>query len=110
MASEDGTLLISIGDATSNHGTDIGGDSLGTFVSQALELGIIGLDQDLGSYKSQYLGSYSGKILRIDAKNGDGLASNPFFDPELAPLQELEFCLHRQRHEELRTELHYTVH
>lgn len=81
LAAEDGSLLLSCGDATSNHGADIGGDSLGTFVSQALERGIITPDQDLGSYKAQYLGSYSGKILRIDAETGDGLPSNPFFDP-----------------------------
>lgn len=81
LAAEDGSLLLSCGDATSNHGADIGGDSLGTFVSQALERGIITPDQDLGSYKAQYLGSYSGKILRVDAETGDGLPSNPFFDP-----------------------------
>lgn len=78
----DGTLLLSIGDATSNRGIDIGGDSLGTFVSPALAEGIITPDQDIGSYKSQYVGSYSGKILRIDAKTGNGLKSNPFFDPQ----------------------------
>lgn len=81
LAADDGTLLISTGDATSNHGADIGGDSLGTFVSRALERGIITPDEDLGSYKAQYLGSYSGKILRIDAETGDGLPSNPFYDP-----------------------------
>ena len=76
----DNTLLISCGDATSNGGIDIGGDSLGTFVSAALEDGIIAEDQDIGSYKSQYLGSYSGKVIRIDPETGDGLASNPFYD------------------------------
>ena len=78
----DGTLLISCGDSTSNGGTDTGGDSLGTFVQAALEHGIIGPDQDIGSYKAQYIGSYAGKILRIDAETGDGLTSNPFYDPE----------------------------
>ena len=82
LVGEDGTLLISCGDATSNGGTDIGGDSHGTFASAAIAEGILGPDQDIGSYKSQYLGSYAGKILRIDAETGDGLSSNPFFDAE----------------------------
>lgn len=79
----DGTLLISCGDATSNGGIDIGGtDSLGTLRTDALEKGIITPDQDVGSYKAQHLGSYSGKILRIDSNTGNGLSSNPFFDQQ----------------------------
>lgn len=78
----DGTLLLSCGDATSNAGTDIGGDSLGTMISKSLIAGIITPDQDLGSYRSQYLGSANGKILRIDPETGNGLPTNPYFDPE----------------------------
>lgn len=79
----DGTILISCGDATSNGGIDIGGtDSLGTLRTDALEKGIITPDQDIGSYKAQYLGSLSGKILRVDPNTGDGLPSNPFYDPQ----------------------------
>lgn len=78
---EDGTLLISAGDGSSNAGPDIGGDSLGTMASLALAAGIITPDQDRGSYRAQYLGNLNGKILRIDAETGDGLASNPFYDP-----------------------------
>ncbi|PHN00961.1 PQQ-dependent sugar dehydrogenase [Flavilitoribacter nigricans] len=77
----DRTLLISCGDATSNVSADIGGDSLETPVTPALAAGIITPDQDVGSYRAQYLGSYNGKILRIDPETGDGLPSNPFFDP-----------------------------
>jgi glucose/arabinose dehydrogenase len=77
---QDGTLIVSCGDATSNSGSDLGSDSLGTMVTPALERGIITQDQDIGSYKSQYLGSYSGKLLRIDPETGDGLESNPFYD------------------------------
>ena len=79
---DDGTLLISCGDATSNAGPDTGGDSLGTMAGKALERGIISPDQDVGSYRAQYLGNYNGKILRIDPATGDGLPSNPFYDPE----------------------------
>jgi PKD repeat protein len=82
LVGQDGSLIISCGDGTSNHGADIGGDSLYSFASQALQYGIITPDQDIGSYKAQYLGSYNGKILRIDPETGDGLPSNPFFDPE----------------------------
>lgn len=80
IMAQDGTLLVSCGDATSNAGPDLGGDSLGTMASPAIESGIITPDQNIGSYKAQYLGSYSGKILRIDAATGDGLPSNPFYD------------------------------
>ncbi len=82
LAAQDGTLILSCGDGTSNHGADIGGDSLYSFASQAIELGIITPDQDIGSYKAQYLNSYNGKILRIDPQTGDGLPSNPFYDPD----------------------------
>ena len=79
----DGTLLISCGDATSNGGIDIGGtDSLGTLRSDALNKGIITPDQDVGSYRAQYLGSLNGKVLRIDPETGDGLPSNPFYDSQ----------------------------
>lgn len=79
---KDGTLLISCGDATSNIGTDIGGDSLETPISAAIAAGILTPDQDVGSYRSQYLGNYNGKILRIDATTGDGPSSNPFFNAD----------------------------
>ena len=49
---EDGTLLISNGDGSTNAGADIGGDSLGTMASAALAAGIITPDQDLGSYRA----------------------------------------------------------
>lgn len=78
---EDGTLLISNGDGSTNAGADIGGDSLGTMASLALEAGIITPDQDRGSYRAQYLGNLNGKILRIDPESGDGLSSNPYYDP-----------------------------
>lgn len=77
----DRTLLISCGDATSNISADIGGDSLETPVTPALAAGVITPDQDVGSYRAQYLGSYNGKIIRIDPETGDGLPSNPFYDP-----------------------------
>ncbi|NBC05918.1 MAG: PKD domain-containing protein [Bacteroidetes bacterium] len=82
LMAEDGTLLISTGDATSGGGTDIGGDEFGTMASAAIEAGIITEDQDIGSYRSQYLGNYNGKVLRIDAESGEGLPSNPFYEAD----------------------------
>lgn len=82
ITGEDGTLLISCGDGSSTVDADTGGDSLGTMATQALSFGILTPDQDLGSYRSQYLGNLNGKILRIDPETGDGLPSNPFYDPE----------------------------
>lgn len=79
---QDRSLLITSGDATSNISADVGGDSLETPVTPAITAGILTPDQDVGSYRAQYLGNYNGKILRIDPDTGDGLASNPFYDPE----------------------------
>ncbi|MCB0635357.1 MAG: PQQ-dependent sugar dehydrogenase [Lewinella sp.] len=82
LQAEDGTLLVSCGDATSNAGTDYGGDEYGTMASAAIAAGVITPDQDLGSYRAQYLGAYNGKVLRIDPETGEGLPSNPFFSSE----------------------------
>lgn len=80
LMGEDGTLLVSAGDGTSNGGSDTGGDEHGTMASAALASGVITEDQDIGSYRAQYLGNLNGKVLRIDAETGDGLPSNPFYD------------------------------
>ena len=78
----DGTLLISVGDAASGKGPDMGGTQYNPMIEEALANGIISEDEDVGSYRSQYLGSYNGKILRIHPETGEGLSSNPFFDPK----------------------------
>jgi glucose/arabinose dehydrogenase len=78
---EDGTLMVSCGDGNSNSGVDIGGDTFSSYASQALADGIITEDQDIGSFKAQYLGSLNGKVLRISPETGAGIASNPFYDP-----------------------------
>ncbi|MEL7121756.1 MAG: PQQ-dependent sugar dehydrogenase [Bacteroidota bacterium] len=91
VVGQDGTLLVSVGDGTSNAGTDIGGDEFGTFASQAIEAGIMTEDEDIGSYRSQYLHNYNGKILRIDPNTGEGLPSNPFYqaDDPNAPISKI---------------------
>lgn len=77
---EDGTLLLSVGDGASND-TDIGNNTH-TFAAEAEALGILRPEENIGSYRSQFLGSTMGKILRIDAETGAGLTSNPFYLPE----------------------------
>lgn len=82
LMGEDGTLLVSAGDGTSNGGPDTGGDAYGTMASEAIASGIITPDEDLGSYRAQYLANYNGKIMRIDPETGAGLASNPFYQAD----------------------------
>ena len=79
---KDGTLLVSTGDGVNNKDKEIGGDTLGTYATQALADGIITPDQDVGAYRSQYIGTLNGKILRIDPVTGDGLPTNPFYQSQ----------------------------
>ena len=77
--SPDGTLLASIGDgALATDG--IVDDSQNSWFQEALDLGFIGIDQNINAFRSQYLNSLDGKILRLDPNTGDGVASNPFYE------------------------------
>ena len=71
----DGSLLVSCGDGASYKGIDAGayGEETGSFREQALEAGIIRPDQDIGTFKSQYLHSPNGKVLRINPDTGAGI-------------------------------------
>ena len=77
----DGTLLASFGDGNSNRGPDTGGEEWGSYITQALADGMLLPEDDIGQFRSQSLRSLNGKIIRIDPATGDGLASNPFYDP-----------------------------
>ncbi|RMG57001.1 MAG: PKD domain-containing protein, partial [Bacteroidetes bacterium] len=77
----DGSLLLSCGDGGSYAGTDVGAGSAGSYDAQGLADGIITPAEDVGAFRSQMVDSHSGKILRIDPETGDGLPSNPFYDP-----------------------------
>ena len=66
----DGTLLAATGDAE-------GGDDSGT----ALAEGILQAKEAVGAFRSQLVDNLNGKILRVDPATGDGVPSNPFFDP-----------------------------
>jgi chitodextrinase/glucose/arabinose dehydrogenase len=75
----DGTLLISTGDGASFNAMDKGSDPT-SYAMQALNDGILRWEENIGAYRSQFANSHSGKILRIDARTGDGVSSNPFYD------------------------------
>jgi len=76
----DGTLLASIGDGASAATVDVGVTPKPDSSNTARADGIITAAQDIGAYRSQYLGSLNGKVLRLDPATGNGVASNPFFD------------------------------
>jgi glucose/arabinose dehydrogenase len=75
----DGTLLVGTGDGAGPY-HDLGSGSNG-FYAQALADGIITEVENVGVFRSQLLDSHSGKILRIDPETGEGIPSNPFYDP-----------------------------
>ncbi|MFI5314963.1 MAG: PQQ-dependent sugar dehydrogenase [Myxococcota bacterium] len=77
----DGSLLASCGESASSDGPDTGGPQYGSYTPQALAEGIIRPAEDVGAFRAQMVNSFSGKILRMDPQTGDGLPSNPFYDP-----------------------------
>jgi len=76
----DGTLIASVGDNASYTSTDTG--SAGeTYYDSALADGIMQPKENIGALRSQLVDSLPGKILRLDPETGNGLLSNPFYDP-----------------------------
>lgn len=80
----DSTILLAVGDGTTWVGSHTGGEDYQNFGFDSLGKadGIISLDEDLGSYRAQYVNSLSGKVLRLDRRSGYGLPSNPFYSVE----------------------------
>ncbi len=76
----DGSLLVATGDGASYNGVDTGVHHQ-AYWQMALNDSIIREDENIGSFRSQYIHSLNGKILRIDPTSGNGLPSNPFYDP-----------------------------
>src|SRR5688572_8003262 len=76
----DQSLLVSTGDGANVIGQDRG-SAAGTYFAQALADGIMSPELNVGAYRSQVLDCYNGKILRIDPETGEGIPSNPFYDP-----------------------------
>jgi glucose/arabinose dehydrogenase len=77
---QDGTLLASFGDSASHRTVDRGGLST-TYQDQAIADNIMRPEDDVGALRAQNINSLNGKVIRIDPATGDGLASNPFFEP-----------------------------
>ena len=76
----DGTLLASMGDGASYSSIDVG-NAPESYAAQALVDGIIRPEENVGSFRSQMLNSFNGKVIRLDPNTGDGVPSNPFYDP-----------------------------
>ena len=72
----DGSLLVSAGDGSDfTVGPDAGGEQPNAFLPGRTDPA-----EDIGSYRSQYVKSLCGKVLRINPADGHGYASNPFYD------------------------------
>lgn len=80
----DGTLLVSSGDANSPGSTYNGTGEVPElgYDTQALADGILKPEENVGAFRSQFINSYCGKIIRIDPETGLGVPSNPFYDAE----------------------------
>jgi glucose/arabinose dehydrogenase len=76
----DGTLLVTTGDNANFTGVDVG-NSEGTYFQQALDDGILRPAENVGALRAQMVNSFCGKLLRIDPNTGDGIPSNPYYDP-----------------------------
>jgi VCBS repeat-containing protein len=74
----DGTLLASCGDSA---GLSDWGNDPNSYYAQGLSEGIIRPKENVGAFRSQLVDCLNGKVLRLDPLTGDGLPSNPFFDP-----------------------------
>lgn len=70
----DGTLFVSAGDGATFAGIDVGGMQPPCFAA-----GKNDPIEDVGAFRSQFLGSLAGKILRIDPATGLGLPDNPYY-------------------------------
>jgi glucose/arabinose dehydrogenase/PKD repeat protein len=70
----DGSLLLSVGDGATASGADAGGRHSGCFGANRTDPA-----EDIGSFRSQWIGSLAGKILRLDPSTGGGLLTNPYF-------------------------------
>ncbi|NOT30181.1 MAG: PKD domain-containing protein [Planctomycetes bacterium] len=77
----DGSLVLTSGDNAHYDFTDNGGADAPCFAA-----GRTPLDQDVGSFRSQYDNTLCGKVLRLDAASGLGLADNPFYTGDPADL------------------------
>lgn len=74
----DGSLLLSVGDGAWASLADIG-----SIYPSLFGPGRADPYEDIGAFRSQYVGSLAGKILRLDPANGHGYPSNPYYDGDV---------------------------
>ncbi|MGV3557662.1 putative Ig domain-containing protein [Larkinella arboricola] len=75
----DGSLLVPTGDGAAPAFDE--GNYSETYHSQSIQNGFMTAAENIGSYRSQVDFSLSGKVLRINPDNGNGLPGNPGYDP-----------------------------
>lgn len=86
----DGSLLASAGDgAHYDYYTDAGQNETATDADCEA---MFGASQDVGAYRSQHMESLAGKIVRLDAATGLGLADNPYFTGDATELRSRIFA------------------
>lgn len=83
----DGSLFVSFGDGAHFTGVDAGGLDPPLF-----EPGRASPLEDIGAFRAQWIGSLSGKILRIDPGTGHGYPSNPFWDGNPLSVESRVWC------------------
>jgi glucose/arabinose dehydrogenase len=71
----DGSLLVTAGDGAGADSADGGGSDPLLFAPGRTDPA-----EDIGAFRSQYIRSLAGKILRINPATGEGYPSNPYFD------------------------------
>ena len=76
----DGTLFAGCGDGAGASGED-SGSSPSTQYREALAARLMSPAENVGAFRAQLVDSLSGKILRLDPATGNGVASNPFYEP-----------------------------
>ncbi|MEP7375513.1 MAG: Ig-like domain-containing protein, partial [Chitinophagaceae bacterium] len=76
----DGTLLATCGDGGSYYAVDKGSDPDTDFDLDLID-GILRPEENVGAFRAQMLNCHNGKLLRIDPVTGNGVSSNPYYDP-----------------------------
>lgn len=71
----DGSLLVSAGDGAQFNGMDQGGQDAAAFGANQTDP-----YEDIGAFRSQYIGCLPGKLLRLDPATGLGYPGNPYYD------------------------------
>ncbi|HKQ57364.1 MAG TPA: PQQ-dependent sugar dehydrogenase [Candidatus Eisenbacteria bacterium] len=83
----DGSLLVSAGDGANGYPADGGGMDPALFAP-----GRTNPLEDIGAFRSQYIGSLAGKILRLDPATGHGYPSNPYWNGNPTSAQSRVWC------------------